>query len=377
MRVRVGVVGCGLISQVMHLRHLAELNDRFEVRALCDLSSSVLDSVGEAFPQASRHTEWQEMLEGEGLDAVLIATTGSHAPIAIAAAERGLHVFVEKPLCFSVEEGLEILNAAESAGVRLMVGYMKRFDPAYERLQHVLAPKDEIRLVRVTTLEAPFEPYVAHYPLAAPGQVDSATLAPLIAADEQRIDTALGTDDAVLREAYKAILLDSMVHEINAVRGLLGEPTELRFADVWGSPDGVTATVAFGDTECVFMWAELPGLPRYEQEILLYSPDERVGLVFPSPFLRNAPTLLVREGAVIGGSSSAHTEEIVSFDGAYKRELIEFHSCIAEGREPLTSGLDGLRDVALCESIIRSAIQKSPILSPTQILTEQKATALD
>ena len=105
------------------------------------------------------------MLESE-LDAVMVLTSGNHAPIAIAAARAGVHVFVEKPMALSVADGLAMIEAAEQAGVCLMVGTMKRYDPAYERLAELLADmRGDLRLARVTTLESPVRAYVAHYPL--------------------------------------------------------------------------------------------------------------------------------------------------------------------------------------------------------------------
>ena len=87
------------------------------------------------------HTRWQELLE-QPLDAVLVLTSGDHAPVAIAAAQAGKHVFGEKPMALSGEHGARMLDAAESAGVRLMVGMMRRYDPAYERLVALLPEQD-------------------------------------------------------------------------------------------------------------------------------------------------------------------------------------------------------------------------------------------
>ena len=154
---RIGVIGCGLIAQVMHLPYLHELSDRYSVEAICDLSPTVLAAVGERYAVPTRVTRWQDLLETP-LDAVLIATPGSHALPAIAAARKGLHVFVEKPMCFSPAEGRAMIAAARDAGVTLMVGNMKRYDPAVERLAAELAATEGLRLVQVTTLEAPFRP---------------------------------------------------------------------------------------------------------------------------------------------------------------------------------------------------------------------------
>src|SRR5262245_29412599 len=245
-RLRVGVIGCGLVAQVMHLPHLRELDDRFEVVALSDLSSAALDFAGAMFPAARRHAAWEEML-GD-VDAVLLLTAGSHAPLAVAAAEAGAHVFAEKPMCFSVEEGEQMIAATRANGVVLMVGYMKRFDPSYEALEREL-DRGAVSFARITTLESPIEPYALHHRRPAPQALDPDLLAGLIAEDERRLRAALDTDDPLLLRTYRAVLLDSMVHELNGVRGLLGEPTALHSARIWGEPSGVTVTASFGAIE--------------------------------------------------------------------------------------------------------------------------------
>jgi len=150
---RVGVVGCGVIAQVMHLPHLAELRDRFEIAALCDVSEPVAAACADIYGVASVHTSWQDLV-AERLDVVMVLTSGSHAPIAVAAAKAGSHVFIEKPMCLSLVEGEEILTAAREGDVRVMVGTHKRYDPAYERMLELM-PLDDLRLVSVTTLESP------------------------------------------------------------------------------------------------------------------------------------------------------------------------------------------------------------------------------
>lgn len=358
------MIGCGLVAQVMHLPYLRELDDRFEVVALCDLADETLAFASTFHPEASTHTRWEDLLERRP-DVVLILIAGSHAPAAIAAAEAGVHVFVEKPMCLSVAEGRAMMAAAERGGVRLMVGYMKRYDPAYEALANRL-DRTAVRLGRVTTLESPLEPYVAHYPLAR-GLADPDLVAELAADDERRVVEAVGELPPLLRRAYRAVLLDSVIHELNAVRGLLGEPDELLFADVWGELTGVTATLRFGDTECVFSWVDLPGIARYEQELAFYGSDERAILTFPSPFLRSMPTRLVIEAGEPGSSSSSRTEHTASYDEAFKRELLELHAAIVDGREPRTTALDGLRDVALCGAIAASAHDGRPRTRPTEV----------
>ena len=92
-------------------------------------------------------TDWRDLL-GHPLDAVMVLTSGSHAPIAEAAARAGRHVFVEKPMCFSADEGRAMVAAAERAGVKLMVGYPKRYDPAFARMREETARLTGARLLR-------------------------------------------------------------------------------------------------------------------------------------------------------------------------------------------------------------------------------------
>ena len=362
-RLRVGVVGCGLIAQVMHLRHLRELDDRFEVVALCDVAPEPLEFAGHLFPAARRHARWTDLL-AEPLDAVLVLTPGSHAPVAIAAAELGRHVFVEKPMCFSVREGEEMVAAADKAGVVLMVGYMKRYDPAYQQLATMLEP-DALTCARITTLESPIEPYALHHPLSAPGTVEPGLLADLVADDERRLAVAVGAPEPHVLRAYRTILLDSMIHELNGVRGLLGEPDILHFARIWGAPAGLTLSASFGDVEAVFLWIDLPGAPRYTQDWSFYGPERRSALVFPSPLLHGMPTELVVEGGDVDGIASWRTEHTVSYEEAFKRELVEFHEAVVDDRDPVTDGADGLRDVAFAEAIVRCHVEGRPIERPT------------
>jgi predicted dehydrogenase len=246
-----------------------------------------------------------------------------------------------------------------------MVGYMKRYDPAYERLREELAALDDLRLVRVTTLESPLEPYVGHYSLVAPGAFDPDLLESLRADSDERIGAAVGDADELAVHAYQAVLLDSLVHELNALRGLLGEPDRLDHVQL--SEHAVTLVLAFGEVPCTLSWVDLPGIARYHQELAFFAPERRATLAFPSPFLRSEPTTLVLEGGIPGTSRSWQTVETASYEEAFKRELVEFHAAVSEGREPHTSGEDGLRDVALCQAVVRSHTQRGPVERPCDL----------
>jgi predicted dehydrogenase len=364
-RRRVGVIGCGLIAQVMHLPYLDELSDRFEIAALCDVSDEVVKACARRYDVARTFTRFEDLLE-EPLDAVMVLIPGDHAPIAIAAAERGIHVFVEKPMAISSARCTEMIRAAEAAGTCLMVGTMKRYDPAYERFVELVPEVDDPRLIRVETLESPLEPYVAHYPLVRPTRPAAPGLTERWQAEERpHLDLALDSEpDETNRFVYRNILLDNLVHEFNMLRGAFGEPTAVRYASL--DPKSVALHLRFGELDCHLSWVDLPGIARYKQEVALYGPNQRLVLTLPSPFLRSAPTRLSAEAGERGGPRAWNRDELVSYEEAFKLELEEFHDAIVTGRAPRTPGEDGLRDLLLCEAVARAHRTGAPVRNPTE-----------
>jgi predicted dehydrogenase len=346
----------------MHLHYLRELSDRFEIAAVCDVSDEVRAACAREYGVREQFSSWQELI-ARPLDAVLVLTSGSHAPIAVAAAKAGLHVLVEKPMCFSVAEGRDMVAAAAAAGKVLMVGYNKRYDPGYGRLLEELPQLKDLRLVRITTLESPIPPYVQHLNLHR-ASLPRSILEAFAKDDAARVAAAVPDADELSRWTYRHVLLDSLVHEFNAMRGALGEPESLEFADI--RKTGVTAVFKYGAAQCVLAWVDLPAIARYSMEFAFYSPERRLTLSFPSPFLRSMPTLLISEDGNAPTPQATVTQEVVSYEESFKRELVHFHECIETGRTPTTSAADSLHDIALCEAVVAVHRSRQPRSRPAE-----------
>src|SRR5205814_9637434 len=97
------------------------------------------------------------------------------------------------------------------------------------------------------------------------------------------------------------------------------------------------------------------------QELAFYSPERRVTLALPSPFLRSMPSELIVEEGDPGGPRASRTLEVVDYDEAFKRELVELSACIRTGRAPRTPGSRGLLDAALCDAIARDHATGVPV----------------
>jgi predicted dehydrogenase len=123
-RIRTGVIGAGMIAQVEHIPNLLRLRDKFDVKAVCDPSAVSRHFVEDTFslPAFERPDQVLDL----PLDAVLIASPDPlHHEQVLAALERGLHVFCEKPLCYAPSDIDQIIAARDRAKRIVQVGYMR------------------------------------------------------------------------------------------------------------------------------------------------------------------------------------------------------------------------------------------------------------
>jgi predicted dehydrogenase len=134
--VTVGVVGLGYWGPNL-ARNFDALPDA-TLSWICDADDAARARVADRFPSARASADLDELLGDPELDAVVIAThVPSHAPLAIRAFEAGKHVFVEKPLAYSLADAEAVVEAARAAGRQLMVGHLLEYHPGLERLKQI------------------------------------------------------------------------------------------------------------------------------------------------------------------------------------------------------------------------------------------------
>ena len=110
------------------------------MKAICGRDASGVSKPREQFGWESAVTDWRELVTRDDIDVVDInAPSDAHKEIAIAAAEAGKHMFCEKPLALNLADSSEMLDAAEKAGVKHMVGFNYRFAPAVQLAKKLIA----------------------------------------------------------------------------------------------------------------------------------------------------------------------------------------------------------------------------------------------
>lgn len=149
----VAVIGCGRAGMV-HARNLAGCVRDVELLAVVDADA---DAAARAARELGCAHAWSDPVaaaQDERVDAVVIATpTFTHADIATAALAADTHVLCEKPLAATPDDGRRIAKAAAHADTVSLVGFMRRFDPAFRRAAERVAAGDigEPVMVRSTT----------------------------------------------------------------------------------------------------------------------------------------------------------------------------------------------------------------------------------
>lgn len=347
---RVGVVGLGAVAQAVHLPLLAKHPERFRIHALCDLSAGIRDALGERYgvPAERRFAHADDLIESGGLDAVAILTSGSHGPLALAAAGAGLAVFCEKPLAYSLAE----LDELAAAAPRLQLGYMKLYDPAVERAAALLASRPAPRSIEVTVLHPPSAPQLAHAGLLAPpDDIDPQALEQVFAEEGLAIERALGGVPPWLALVYGDVLLGSLVHDLAVVRALAGGPLAIDDADVWPAEaaDGSLSLLGKlpGGTRVSFRWHYLQGYPAYREEVRVHDERGTVELTFPAPYLLHAPTVLTVTDADAEAERVSTTRSTVE---AFERQWLAFDEYVRDGTEPRAAIREGREDVLVCQA---------------------------
>lgn len=128
--IRLGIIGAGSFVKNVHLPHLKEISSDYLLQAIASRTGGSADILARQYGIGQATSDYRTILDDSQIDAVLIATRhSSHARLVIEALEAGKHVFVEKPLCMSVEEGRQIVALEQQSGLVVRVGFNRRFSP--------------------------------------------------------------------------------------------------------------------------------------------------------------------------------------------------------------------------------------------------------
>ena len=350
-RLGVGIVGCGEVTQIMHLPSLAFLAEQFAVTALCDVSDRVVQTVGAQWQVPKRYLDYRDLLAQEDVDAVLVACPDVyHTEVTLAAIAAGKHVLVEKPMCLTLREADEISAAQQCAGVTVQVGYMRRYASAFTEACRLVSGLGEIRLAHAHDVLGRNALFVSSTSRVIRGDdVPADVIATSQRLRTERIMEAIGESSPALQRAY-SLMLGLSSHDISAMRELLGIPQRVLYAAQRCGGLYLSAAFDYGTFVCQYETG-IDAIPRFECTLEVYGEKQELRVQYDTPYIRNLPIrLLLTEANGQGGVVERTVHPAWGY--AFVAEWQAFYENVIERRAAKTSPADFRLDLELFRDMI-------------------------
>jgi len=139
-KVKVGVVGCGVVATAYYLPYLMRMPEA-EITAVCDIYAERTAACVRLFGAREQYRDYYEMLRRADLDAVFILTgPGTHVPFTLAAVELGKHILLQKPMALTLDDANAITAAVRKAGVKALIEPSSNspLEPAYGPVRELI-----------------------------------------------------------------------------------------------------------------------------------------------------------------------------------------------------------------------------------------------
>jgi predicted dehydrogenase len=351
-KIKVGVVGLGEIAQIIHLPILQAHSDKFEIAAICDLSQELLTALGERYnvPAEHRYTDYQDLAGQKELDAVFVLNNDEyHTDSALAAMQHGKHVLIEKPMCLTRQEAEAILKARDEADVQVMVGYMRRYAPAFVQAVEQVRTLEKINYARVRDIIGQNAQFVEQSSIVLhPKDISQEAMRDRAERASRLVKAAIGDAPPQLVRTYR-LLCGLSSHDLSAMRELLGIPKRVIAARQWG----VFLTALFDyESFAVTFETGIDHNRRFDAHIAVYGESKEIRVQYDTPYIRHLPTqLFIKET-----KGEAFEERVIrpTFTDPYTVELLHFYEVVTHNLRPKTSVEDFLHDLDLFEMIINA-----------------------
>lgn len=328
-KINIAVVGTGRMGSV-HVSNIVQFIPEANLVAICDIRLDVAQAVADKHGITRVVKDYHELLQDKNIDAILIATsTDTHAYIMKDVAAAGKNIFCEKPLALDLESIDEALKAVEKAGVKLQVGFNRRFDKSFQRV-HEIVDSGEIGrpcILKITSRDP--EPPAMEFLKVSGG-----------------------------------MFLDMTIHDFDMARFLLGDIEEVyAVGKVLVTPEladinDVDTTI----TSLKFINGAIGTIDNSRDAV--YGYDQRLEV-----FCSNGIAMAENESedtVVKGNQLGFHSSRIPHFfmqryAPCYIEEIRQFIVSVRDDKPTATSGYDGRMAVVLGHAAWRSVHENRPV----------------
>jgi myo-inositol 2-dehydrogenase/D-chiro-inositol 1-dehydrogenase len=295
----------------MHARNLKYQVPGVNVLGVADVFKESAQKIAKELNVPMAEKDYRVLLDNKDIDAVVIcSSTDTHAQIISEAAQAGKHIFCEKPIALDVSKIEQAIAAVEKAGVKLQVGFNRRFDPSFKKAQDLVA-KGTIgtpHLVKITSRD-PEPPPISYI----------------------KVSGGIFLDMMIHDFDMARYLLDQEIVELMAVGSCLIDPAIGEAGDI----DTAIVTLKYEGGAWGTIDNSRKAVYGYDQRIEVFGSEGCVIVGNPRP------TEVIINSAKNTISDKPLYFFIERYQEAYLAEMKEFIKCVQENREPSVGGLDG------------------------------------
>lgn len=325
-----GVIGAGMIGKV-HAEHIAYRIPEVRLHSIADVNQEAVKALGEHLNVAKTFTDYKEILADPDVDAVAIcSSTNTHAQIISEAALAGKHVFCEKPISYDLQKIDEALSIVKKSGVKLQIGFNRRFDPNFSRVRKAIMDGvvGDPHLLHIVSRDP--EPPTAEYCKTSGG-----------------------------------IFMDMTIHDFDMARYLVGKEVVEIYAAGGVRIDPEIGKVGDLDTVLLMLKYEDGTIGTIDNsEKAAYGYDQRVE-VFGSKGAVHINNNYLNSAIISDGTSIRHDLPLYFFieryTESYVAEMKAFVTAVISDTEPLVTGLDGRAPVVMGLAAKRSIDENRPV----------------
>ncbi|MFW6381091.1 MAG: inositol 2-dehydrogenase [Bacillota bacterium] len=307
---KLGIIGAGRIGK-LHARNLKHQVPGAELSAVADIYEEPIRELAEELEIPKVSTDYREILEEPEIDGVVICTsTDTHARIISEAADKGKHVFCEKPIALKMDKIDRALEAVDKAGVKLAVGFNRRYDPSFKKARELVAAGEigQPYLVKITSRD-PEPPSL----------------------DYIKISGGIFLDMTIHDFDMARYLLDQEVTEIMATGACLVNQEIAQYDDV----DTAITNLKYESGALGVIDNCRETAYGYDNRIEVFGSEGSVAVGHKKP----TEVMVQNEKGITGDKPLYFFTE--RYQEAYVAEMEDFVKVVVENRRPLANGQDG------------------------------------
>ncbi|MBI5302149.1 MAG: inositol 2-dehydrogenase [Chloroflexi bacterium] len=329
MTINLGVLGAGRIGRV-HAENLAYRIPGVKLLAVADVIPDAAKKLAADLDIPSAFDNPRPILDDKEIDAVVICTsTDTHAQLIEDAARAGKHIFCEKPIALDLAKIDRALVAVQRAGIKMQLGFNRRFDPSFKRVRDLVAAGGigTPHILRITSRD-PAPPPIAYVKVSG------------------------------------GIFLDMTIHDFDMARFLLGEVESVYAAGgvlvdpaigEAGDLDTAVITLQFANGAIGVIDNSRKAVYGYDQRIEVFG---SAGVAMAN---NQTPDTVVTSDLVGVHSAKPLHFFVERYADAYVAEMSEFIACLRENKTPAVTGVDGRVPVVMGYAAQKSYREKRPV----------------